>query len=183
MRGWRRTEDTDNPFENGSIVLEATIVIPMLLALFMAMLTMIQIVRTETALQRAVTETVKQAAVYAYPMKLLSEKPALELLEQFVPGGDLFRQVLLAGGDSSAQEPLQPALRTAFIPLLWHNADQNILEREGLEVASVRLPDLNDPGNAYIVLEAEYTMPLRIPFFHPTIRFHKTAKERVWIGS
>jgi hypothetical protein len=179
MRIWPRTEKTDKRCENGSIVVEAAIVIPMLLALFMAMLTLIHIVRTETALQRAVTETVKQAAVYAYPVKLVNEPSALE---QFGPAGDIL-QVLLAGGGSSAPNPLQSVLRAAFFPLLWQNADQNILKRDGLEVAGVRLPDFNDPGKAYIVIEAEYTMPLHIPFFHPTIRFHKTAKERVWIGN
>lgn len=82
------------------------------------------------------------------------------------------------------EEQLQRALSEAFRPLLLLYADRNVLlGREGeLRVTRVRLPSWNDPEEAYFGLEAEFRLPLPIPFFRKEIVLKHRAMERIWTG-
>lgn len=58
--------------EQGGIALEAALVMPFFLAFVLAMASIIKLTVTDLALQRALTETTKPIAAYAYPAQLLA---------------------------------------------------------------------------------------------------------------
>lgn len=58
--------------EQGGIALEAALVMPFFLAFVLAMASVIKLTVTDLALQRALTETTKPIAAYAYPVELLA---------------------------------------------------------------------------------------------------------------
>lgn len=69
-KGWRQTE--------GSIVVEASILLPMILLLFLFFVYLIQAAVISTALQSAASNAVKQVAAHLYPIqKVVENAPAL----------------------------------------------------------------------------------------------------------
>jgi hypothetical protein len=76
MQSWRIKGGARRLFncvksEQGSIVLEASLLLPMFAAFLIAFISLVQISVTELALQDAVSETAKQIAANLYPVKLL----------------------------------------------------------------------------------------------------------------
>lgn len=61
---------------NGSFTLEATIVFPVFLALMLLLINFINVVMVYVAVDHAVSETAKQLATRAYPLKYLKATPA-----------------------------------------------------------------------------------------------------------
>ncbi|WP_282935444.1 TadE/TadG family type IV pilus assembly protein [Paenibacillus sp. RC67] len=100
-----------------------------------------------------------------------------------------YREHFEALGQAKTEEAKQkleaaykPLLNSAITPVVALYANQTRLKKERLKVTNVILPDLEHKENAFIGIEAQYEVPLAIPFFHRVIIIRKQAYERAWVG-
>jgi hypothetical protein len=215
--------------EEGGIVLEAAIVLPLFLAFILFLVGFIQLSLAEMALQSAVSDTTKVIAANMYPLDLLVQE-AKGKWEQSSPKGlidqtlnriDTVKQkavqaeefieeyerwipeplVQLMGWEKNQREELealaqagteetkqqikafyQPLLNSALKPMVVLYANKTRLKPDKLKVTKVILPDFNNKAEAFIGIEAQYEVPLTIPFFKKKIVIRKHAYEHAWVG-
>ena len=65
---------TSKDSQNGSIVVEASIILPLFLALLLVLISFMYVCSIEMALQSAVSETVRQVSAHAYPLPLIYKR-------------------------------------------------------------------------------------------------------------
>lgn len=134
-------------------------------------------------------ESVKQTAVNTEEFMDQYERwipdPVIKLMEWERTN----REEVEALGQAQSEEAKQavkavykPLLNKAVTPIVALYANKTSLRTERLKVTDVILPDLNQRDQAFIGIEAEYEVPLVIPFFHKTMTVRKRALERAWIG-
>ncbi|PZE21815.1 TadE/TadG family type IV pilus assembly protein [Paenibacillus xerothermodurans] len=216
--------------DEGGIVLEAALVLPLFLSFILMLIAFIQISLAEMALQSAVSETTKVLAVNMYPVDLLYaqaknqwDQSAVSVwldqaigrvkavnqtaadTEQFVQDYEQWipeplvkvmgwekthRQQLEALSQSGTEEAkkqvrdaYQPILNSTFAPLVGVYANKTRLNMDRLKVTNVILPDLNNTEEAFVGVEAQYELPLHVPFFRKTVIIRKKAYERAWVGA
>lgn len=170
--------------EEGSITLEAALTLPFFLTFILALVTIVQVAITEIALQAAVSETAKQVAHHYEPVHWLQQKSG-EIADETLARIDMPAEVRpwveqLLG--EAANIALDHTLPYVFRPLVRLAADGDVLDKERLHVVSVKLPHRSDRRQGYLELEAEYRMPLRLPFINQEIVLRKKAWERAWYG-
>ena len=192
----------------GSLLLEAALVMPVFLLFLVFLVAFVQFSAAETALQTAADGTVRQAATHIRPALLLQQEAASQgdssepaepskpvstplpawretaaevtgLLPE--PAGPLAEAVLKGDWEALRDMALEPIGRAVFEPLLRQAAQETPLKPERVRLAGLTLPDLSGGKEAFLVLEAEYEFPIRVPFSGKPIILHRTAAERVWI--
>ncbi|WP_336788227.1 TadE/TadG family type IV pilus assembly protein [Paenibacillus sp. MMO-177] len=190
--------------ENGSMVLEAALVMPLLLMVLLLFLMMIRLCAVQMALQSAASQTVRQIATHIRPADLTFQKasssiPDLGSIGLPLPdwGGAMAKDAagwLPAPADALASavlegswQPVADAAATelgrgAVEPLLRQFADEAVLEKERLSLARLSLPDLKEKRQPYLTIEAEYEFPLSLPFLNRKIVLREQASERVWVS-
>lgn len=196
--------------EQGSMVVEASLILPLFLSVLLLLITLIRISTVEIALNHGVSEATKQVAVHMYPVALgmdrLSESEVGEKVLQTVDKGKEYRdqgietkdqlsayssffpeeigQLLQIRQDMEAGVVAEydPILSGIFQPYVDLFIDDRMVHLERLQVTKVTLPSFGDRDAAYFGLEVRYDMPLHIPFINKQIIFKKQAYERVWIG-
>lgn len=196
--------------ENGSMTLEASLIMPIFFSFILLMVTFIRIAMVEIALNHAVFEAVKQISTHMYPVDLLyqqfSETEAGKIVDDSIEKVEETRnkvmeveevikrfhalfpreaEKLLSMRETFEQElegVYQEGLSVLFQPIVDHYVNRKLIKLERFQVTKVVLPDLRDHDPAYFGIEARYDMPLYIPFFHKTLSFKKQAYERVWVG-
>jgi len=139
--------------QKGSIVVEASIILPIFLCFFLYLLTMIQLVLVELSLEHSLTLLTKRIATNY--QALISE---------------------IKENGSSDEE-----LKDYFQPLLDQSVDPSIIRLEHLQLSQVKIPRINTDGS-YALFSLRYDMPLSIPFIEHTVTIRKDSWERVWIG-
>jgi hypothetical protein len=215
--------------EEGGIVLEASLVLPLFLSFVLMLIAFIQISLAEMALQSAVSETTKVLAVNMYPVDLLYAQakskwnqsaasgwidqalghiqstkqkavdteqfvteyerwipePAVKLLEWEKTHREKLEALGQAGTEEakkSIEEAYKPLVNRAFAPIVGIYANETRIKKDRLKVTNVTLPDFNNKEKAYVGIEAEYELPLTVPFFRKTVLIRKKAFERAWVG-
>ncbi|MFD1957352.1 TadE family protein [Paenibacillus thailandensis] len=190
--------------EQGSIVLEASLVMPLLLIVLVFFIVMIRLCAVQLAVQSAASQTARQIAAHMRPVELSYQQASGMLSSMPVPvQGELADWGSLAaeaaewlpdpaGSIASAAlrgdwQPLANAAatelgRTVVEPLLREYADGAVLDADRLRLAKLTLPDLKDKEEPYITVAAEYEIPFRLPFAGTSITLREQASERVWIG-
>jgi hypothetical protein len=198
--------------QEGSIVLEAAIIIPIFLCFLLFLITIIRIATVEMALNTAISTATKQVSTHIYPIALLLDdynqsetghktKKFLDKMKQYKehieyaenelnqsPLNSFFpKEVknllsIRESFEAGASSVYTQTLRTVFEPLVDSYIDDSIILIEKLQVTKVTLPDLKDRTNPYFGLEVRYDMPLNIPFYNKELTFKKNAFERVWVG-
>ncbi|MFE5317376.1 TadE/TadG family type IV pilus assembly protein [Paenibacillus sp. NPDC056579] len=215
--------------EDGGIVLEAALVLPLFLSFIVMLIAFIQVSLAEMALQSAVSDTTKVVAANMYPVDLLYQqaksqwgqsaaagwvdqalsqiqaaKQRVEDTEKFVEDYEswipdvvvqlvgwekTYRTHLEELGQATTddarkklEEAYKPLVHKAFTPIVAMYANKTRLKKERLKVTDVMFPDLNNKENAFIGIEAEYELPLAVPFFRKTVTIRKKAYERAWVG-
>lgn len=170
--------------EGGSITLEAALALPFFLTMILALMATVQVAITEIALQTAVSETAKQIAHHYEPVHWLQQKgeeaKTVAIEKSKLPSE--IRPWLEPLLDQAADAALDHVLPLLFRPLVQLAADGQVLDKERLKVLSVKLPHPTERRQGYLELEAEYRMPLRLPFIQKEIILRKKAWEKAWYG-
>lgn len=193
--------------EEGGIVLEAAIVMPLLLSFVIVMIAFVQLAVTEMALQTAVSETSKYVAAHVYPLYLLSEteigqeishdvsvisERIRESKEQWAAADSLAQDYAafipesllpIISGHQLLDELYDSGMNAIGLFLLKPHINERVIDIERLQVTKTILPHLQSRQHVYIGLEVRYVQPLRIPFFQRDIILSKSSYERVWIGA
>lgn len=194
--------------ESGSIALEASLIMPIVLMVFIFFTCLIRLSAVQMALHGTVSQTVRQAAANIYPVELAYNKaassmsnttesglsssvqplPGIELVADKLgewlpsPAGPLMAAVIKGDWKSAVDVAATEVGRSVIEPLLRHEADQAILDPELLKLSRLTLPDLEGKAEAYVRIEAEYTFKLGFPFTKRSIVLREQAEERVWIN-
>ncbi|RUT28382.1 pilus assembly protein [Paenibacillus zeisoli] len=201
IRAWRNVR--------GSIVLEASLVLPVFLLFIFFLIYMVQMTVISTQMHNVVSNAVKQVSTSMYPIALavksqedkgegeedqvnlqmpkvsLSEWAAKFTSQMQPPFSDWVREAA-AKGDEPLQDlknQLSEALLDPVIkPLLHPFTEGTILNEDRMHVSQVIVPDLKTGKNPYFGLEISYELPIKVPFTSDKIVLQSKAVERLWIG-
>ncbi|MFS0870518.1 TadE/TadG family type IV pilus assembly protein [Paenibacillus xylanilyticus] len=194
--------------EQGSIVLEASLVLPVFLFFVMFLIYIVQMTLISTALQSTAGEAVKQLSTKIYPVSLVFTPsdsagggetgngwkiPELSLTEWAEEYASSLPEPLshwVRAAAASGEQPLQEiktsvmetVLDPAVKPLLQPFIDPVLLDMERVHVNGISVPDLKNKTNPYFRLELSYELPIKVPFIGKPLRIQAAAAERVWIG-
>jgi hypothetical protein len=194
--------------EQGSIVLEASLVLPMFLFFIIFLIYMVQMTLVSTALQTTASEAVKQISAKIYPVSLvvdaaaakiesvrepLDELPKLSVTEyagkfaaQLPPPIGSWLESAVQGGKKPLEELkgqlTKAALDSALKPLLKPFIEDSILDYDRIHVTSVHVPSLTGNKDPYFRVELSYELPMKVPFLYRSIVLQAAAEERLWIG-
>ncbi|MEK3723493.1 pilus assembly protein [Paenibacillus sp. FSL H8-0034] len=215
--------------EEGGIVLEASLVLPLFLSFILLLIAFIQVSLAEMALQSAVSDTTKVVATNMYSIDLIYQEAKskwdqssakglmdttldkIDMVKSKAVQGEEFvdeyerwipepvvklmqwektqREQLEAWSQAGTEEAKQkieaiykPLLNSAVTPLVVTYANKSRLKPERLQVTKVIMPDLNNKEEAFIGIEAQYEVPLTVPFFRKAIVIRKHAFEHAWVG-
>jgi competence protein ComGC len=146
--------------EKGSLTLESTIVLPVVLVLFLAILQIFNLFSTKVLLQSTVSETVKQlAGNWIYMIKLNKHTPTA----------------------------IQTLLHTSFVSKLGANRVGTIklialLAEPRLKTNDIKISKLKYPSNSSkkVSLSIQYPYTIQLPFIKKKFRLHAAATETVW---
>ncbi|MDP5274101.1 TadE/TadG family type IV pilus assembly protein [Chengkuizengella axinellae] len=169
--------------KRGSLVLEASIILPIFITAVLAFISFLQIVLAEMALHQAVNEATKQAATHVYPIYVLQNEPSVQNIKDditnMIPEGMEFIAALQKDNINTVKDEV---LNVLFLPYLHLFIDKDMLNESQIKIVKVTLPNLQNKQNVFFGIEASYTLKLLLPFMKREIKIQKKSLERVWIG-
>jgi len=178
----------------GSLTVEAAIIFPVFLAMMMAVINFINVVMVYVAMDHAVSETVKQIAAHAYPLKeLKTDSKTLNLLtgekmSQAGIIGEIFYRVV-AKGSSLALETVIKEIARERIKEIYPLGE---LDDADFQISRVSVCNPNGTAgssspinnvslnNEDVAIVVKYRVKLLVPFFSRMIPLSNTAVERAW---
>ncbi|QJD87406.1 TadE family protein [Cohnella herbarum] len=184
----------------GGVTLETALVMPVFLMFVLFLIFMVQTAVISMALHGALNQTARQAASAWYPISLGIDQARGSAINQQI---EQWNEKWLSVGETVSQygkwlpSPMkewaeqatngtfsleQHAAKLAFGQLVKQFADERVLDESRLKVTSIGLPDIDDRRKAYLTVEAEYTLPVQVPFLGRRLMVRESARERVWIG-
>ncbi len=189
--------------EQGSIVLEAAIVVPIIMLTLLAFIIFISLYTVQMALHATASQAVRQVAAHVYPIELalrqdtphagepnesVSEPSkwreiAAEAAEWMPdPSGALMSSALR--GDWRPTQNMAATLigRSIIEPLLRNYASSSVLNTERIRLEYVTLPDLQNKKDTRIGIAIQYEFPLKLPLVNKPLFLKAEAFERVWIS-
>ncbi|MWV44403.1 pilus assembly protein [Paenibacillus sp. HJL G12] len=193
----------------GSMVVEASIVMPMFVLFVIFLIYMVQMTLISTALQSTVSDTVKMVSTHIYPVALAIEQktpdtngkepagswniPKLSLSDWAAQYTDTLPAPLnewMAGAVDKVDEPLQDlknqvaeaALDPVVKPFLKPYMESNLLNYDRIHVSNIQIPNLKTRTDPYFGIEVSYELPMKVPFLNKKIVLQAKAQERLWIG-
>ncbi|WP_127530564.1 hypothetical protein [Paenibacillus kobensis] len=187
--------------EAGSIVLEASIVVPVFLLFMMALVIVIQSAAAQMALQSASVQTAKQTAAHWHPVTLASQQLSAAASGGSAPGqklaswrgiaakaagwlpdpiGKLSSAALRGDSGVIADYAASVGAKSVLAPVLTGYADQGVLKPDRVVLSEVVLPSLEDEEKAYVELLSEYVFPVRVPFSGRALVMKERVVERAW---
>ncbi|WP_239614773.1 TadE/TadG family type IV pilus assembly protein [Cohnella mopanensis] len=185
---------------HGGVTVETALVMPVFMMFVLFLIFMVQTAVISMALHGALSQTTRQAASAWYPISLgidqvrgseinqqieqwndkwLGVRETLSEYGQYLPSPMKEWAEQAASGSFSLE---QHAARLAFSQLVKQFLDERILDDSRLTIRSIGLPELDDRSKAYLTVEAEYVLPVQVPFLGRRLRVRESARERVWIG-
>lgn len=190
--------------ENGSITLEAAMILPFFMLFIMFLATLIRISIADMALYKATSETSEIIVSFGYPAEiarstvediatsklesLLPEDLSLDEVMSFANDGIefFFPDVDISGSiesffDSIAAGPLEMMIQNKFADAV---GSETLFKKDNLTVEDVDVPSVGGgSGGDYLKIEVSYDIPISFPFVNKTITLSKTSYERLWTGS
>lgn len=191
--------------EQGSIVLEAALVMPLLLIVLVFFIVLIRLCAVQLAVQSAASQTVRQIASHIRPAELafqqVSDKLPDELLEPAQeelsdwssiaaeaaewlpdPAGSIASAALQGDWQPLENMAATELGRSVVEPVLKEYADSAMLDADLLRLSSLTLPDLKNKEEPYLTIAVEYEFPFRLPFVDQPFVLKEQASERVWVS-
>jgi hypothetical protein len=183
--------------EDGSITLEAALVIPVFMLFIVFMASIIRISVAEIALNKSVTETAQIIATHAYPATILSE--GLESIADDKLSGISIGEISLTDVESligttllefldvniSSSNYIQELGNGLITPIIQKKFTENTnsnMDGSNIKV-EVDLPgSINGGSDSYLGITATYDLDLTVPFIEKTITIKKQSYERLWVG-
>lgn len=184
----------------GGLTLETALVMPIFLLFVFFLISIIQSAVISMALHNALSQTAKQASTAWYPISLVLEQARSSEINQQIEewndkwqkAGETVQQIAqwlpspikdwaqqASNGSFSLEEQVS---KQAFRQLVEQFVDDKVLDSSRITITSAQLPDQQDRTRAYLTLQAEYTLPFRIPFTDRKLVLRESVRERVWIG-
>jgi len=208
-RWWpdRRIEPSAD--ERGGVAVEASLIMPVFLMVFILLIAVIRLALTQMALQDAATRTVRLAAAHMYPVQLAvqdesgkseakKERPsnadhgakgltgwlAAELADRLPePAGPLLEAAMRGDWEDAKDIAAAPLGESVFGPLIREWAAESALNPDRIRMTRLSLPGLSDGGGeAYIRIRLAYEFPLGLPFTGKAVTLTADAEERAWVA-
>jgi len=189
LKRFRRCED-------GSLTLEAAMVMPFFLLFIVFMATIIRISIVDMALKKAASETAEVIAAHVYPAVLMKDSGETYIdskiknytgdvldLEQAKKIGNLvlsefnidITDILGSLAGSVLEKPAQNKFDASH--------HDGLAGKGKLKIEKVELPKSFGGGDAYIGIVVTYEMKIVAPFINKKIVLQKRAYERLWAGA
>ncbi|OWA34445.1 hypothetical protein B9G55_19315 [Saccharibacillus sp. O16] len=198
----RRTAD-----EQGSIVVEASLVLPVFLFAFIFLVYIVQMTAYSTVLQTTASEAAKQVSTHLYPVQMAADylkktEPVSKALQGFskISFSELANQYasslpepingwikeaaatgdvpLRAVKDEVSSAVLDPIVKPLIQPLM----KEGPLHEDRLHVIGIQVPTTGESNDPYFGVELTYELPLKVPFTGKPLLIRAKAEERAWIG-
>ena len=189
--------------EEGSIVVEAALVMPVVIILLLVFVILIRLSAVQMALHSAASQTVRQIAAHIHPAELAwrqansNQAPKEQADGELPPWSELAADAadwlpdpagtLVSSALRGDFRPLKNMAATElgrFIvePLLQSYSDEGIISPERLRLKLLTLPDFEKNYDSYLAIAVEYEFPIKLPFYNKPIILTEQAAERVWIS-
>lgn len=186
--------------EQGSIVVEAALVMPLIIVVLLVFVVLIRLSAAQMALHSAASQTARQIAAHIHPANIAWEQAAASnplpapVTAQLSSWSEIAAEWLPAPAGGLVSSALRGDFRplqnmaateigsTVVEPLIREFADKAIIDPERLRLQMLSLPDLTKSDEPYLALEVEYDFPLKLPFYGKPIVLKEQAAERVWVS-
>lgn len=190
--------------EDGSLTLEAAIVMPFFMLFIVFLATILRITIADMALYKATSETSEVLVSFAYPAqiaigategvvkdKLGSVLPhdldldqltswAITGIEFFFEDVNVSRDIK-SFFDGLTEGPIEQMIQNKFAETV---GNEKAFKKEYLKVTNVDAPGIiYGSGDDYLKIEVSYDLKISLPFVSKTITLRKTSYERLWTGS
>jgi hypothetical protein len=194
--------------ERGSVAVEASLIMPVFLMVFILLIAIIRMAMTQMALQDAATQTVRLTAAYMYPIQQAVQSEsgksgekrdkaasadrgpsdavgslAAELAGRLPePAGPLLEAALRGDWDEVEDIAAAPLGEVVFGPLIRELASGSALNPDRIRIARLSLPELSDGEEAFFRIRLAYDFPLGLPFTGKAVTLTADAEERAWVA-
>ncbi|MHA6485428.1 TadE/TadG family type IV pilus assembly protein [Paenibacillus sp. strain BS8-2] len=193
----------------GSIVIEAAIVLPLILFTLAAFVMLIMLCTAQMTLHQTTLQTARSLAAHMYPAELATTGVAnsvsgmLPALPSTVPSIPLpeWKEIASEAAEwlpSPAGELASSALqgdwgpmvdlaatelgRVVMEPMARSFAEDSTLKPERISLAKLTLPSLSNKEDAYLSVTLQYEFPMKVPLLGRPILLKKQVLERVWVS-
>lgn len=193
--------------ERGSIVVEASLVLPVFLFTFIFLVYIVQMTAYSTVLQTTASEAAKQVSVHLYPVQMAADQlkktePVSKVLQGFAkisfseladkyasslpdPINGWVKEAAATGDvplrsmkDQLSSAVLDPVVKPLLKPLIQDGP----LREDRLHVIGITVPTTGESNEPYFGVELTYELPLKVPFTGKPLLIRAKAEERAWIG-
>lgn len=190
--------------ENGSITIEAALIIPIFLTFVLFLSSLIKITVAEMALQKAVDETAQNVSHYSY-LAMVAQKKIKKTTDGFVDSltdkskeslgnhtiaNHLLEKISQAGKDfiptsGDAINQFSDGFYEGIVRSSYekHIGTSQFYNPSGIKVIQSSFPTGTSGEAADVKIEAENTLKIVVPFFEKEIKIKKIAVERGWVGN
>ncbi|GIP29472.1 hypothetical protein J23TS9_46020 [Paenibacillus sp. J23TS9] len=197
--------------QRGSMVVEASLVMPMFIFFVIFLIYMVKMTLISTALQSTVSDTVKMVSTHIYPVALAIEQkppetdedgkepegswsiPKLSLRDwasQYTETMPAPLNEWMTAAVAKADNPLQDlknqvaetVLDPVVKPILKPYMEGKLLDYDRIHVSNIQIPNLKTRTDPYFGIEVSYELPVKVPFLNKKIVLQAKAQERLWIG-
>mgnify|MGYP007051630947 CR=1 FL=1 len=173
---------------------------PLFLLFVFFLVFMVRTASISMALHGALSQTVRQAAAAWYPIALATDQARSSAANQEIERwngkwlsvadtvkqyGDWLPSPMNEWAEQASNVSFsveEHAAKLAFGQWIKPFVDGRVLDESRIRLVSVGLPDPENREAAYLTIEAEYALPMKVPFLGRKLVLRESASERVWIG-
>lgn len=188
--------------QQGSITMEAALIMPVLLLFLLVFYILLMITSTQMALQATASATVQQISSNIHPIALVVNKLNANSSSHVEPkAAEEGIKAVLYEVSGSFPAPINQLLQESLKGNWWpainlagttvgkdileiyirSNANYPVLEKDRVDLVYLQLPDLLNGTDQNVVLTLEYKLPLKIPFTNQPIIIREQAMQRAWL--